>query len=441
MAADPITSSTVDELFDFGPTDDEDPFKDKKSRNARDNKTTLSPRPAKRKAGDIEEPGADLGLDEEVKITKKRKPIAKLDEARLLSAPGIPKLRTLARSGNISKKLRLKGKGHEFNDVAKLLNHYQLWLDNLYPRAKFADGLQLVEKVGHSKRMQVIRKEWIDEGKPGYVREKLRRKEEEKEKEIDDLYAGDTYASKDATATVQPVEEDDSLFVPDARGANKNSADEDALPEDDELDALLAEQDNTVSAPRQTSKIAEDLDSEGEDDLDALLAAQETRKVPPPVSSPKPITKSQRSPFDEEDDDEDMDDLDALLAEQDTRSKPITTQPTTNILPHTSPENKDNDLIPDDHDDDDLDAVLAEQEVRHESARPQSTGEALPQPPTSTHAPTSNAEPQVNGGHNDAAEDAFEAENYEQSRENEGGDGEADFEAGDMFSSSPVQGD
>jgi len=82
MAADPITSSTVDELFDFGSSDDEDPFKDKKSRNPRDNKTTLSPRPTKRKAEDAEEPGADLGLDEEVKITKKRKPIAKLDEAR-----------------------------------------------------------------------------------------------------------------------------------------------------------------------------------------------------------------------------------------------------------------------------------------------------------------------------------------------------------------------
>ncbi|KIV84561.1 hypothetical protein PV11_00334 [Exophiala sideris] len=441
MAADPITSSTVDELFDFGPTDDEDPFKDKKSRNARDNKTTLSPRPAKRKAGDIEEPGADLGLDEEVKITKKRKPIARLDEARLLSAPGIPKLRALARSANISKKLRLKGKGYEFNDVAKLLNYYQLWLDNLYPRAKFADGLQLVEKVGHSKRMQVMRKEWIDEGKPGYIREKLRQKEEEKEKEIDDLYAGDAHASKDATSTVQLNEEDDSLFVPDARGANKTSANEDALPEDDELDALLAEQDNTVRAPQQTSKPAQDLDSEGEDDLDALLAEQETRKAPPPVSSPKPVTKSQRSSFDEEDDDEDMDDLDALLAEQDIRSKSSTTQPTTDIPPDNSLANEDNDLIPDDDNDDDVDAVLAEQEVRHESARPQSSDEALPTPASSTHAPTSNAEPQVNGEHNDAAEDAFNAENHEKSRENEGGDGEADFEAGDMFSSSPVQGD
>ena len=42
---------------------------------------------------------------------------------------------------------------------------YQLWLDDLYPRAKFADGLAIIEKLGHSKRLQVKRKEWIDEGK------------------------------------------------------------------------------------------------------------------------------------------------------------------------------------------------------------------------------------------------------------------------------------
>lgn len=83
MAADPITQAAVDDVFNFDSTDDEDPFNDNKKplRAGRDDKPTLSPR-HKRKAGDNEETGADLGLDEEVKITKKRKPIAKLDEAR-----------------------------------------------------------------------------------------------------------------------------------------------------------------------------------------------------------------------------------------------------------------------------------------------------------------------------------------------------------------------
>ena len=49
--------------------------------------------------------------------------------------------------------------------MARLLNAYQLWLDDLYPRAKFADGLAIIEKVGHTKRMQTMRREWINEGK------------------------------------------------------------------------------------------------------------------------------------------------------------------------------------------------------------------------------------------------------------------------------------
>jgi replication fork protection complex subunit Csm3/Swi3 len=47
-----------------------------------------------------------------------------------------------------------------------MLNMYQLWLDDLYPRAKFADGLAIIEKLGHTKRIQAMRKQWIDEGKP-----------------------------------------------------------------------------------------------------------------------------------------------------------------------------------------------------------------------------------------------------------------------------------
>ena len=54
----------------------------------------------------------------------------------------------------------------QFSDAARLLNFYQLWLDDLFPRAKFADGLSIIEKLGHSKRLQTMRREWIDEEKP-----------------------------------------------------------------------------------------------------------------------------------------------------------------------------------------------------------------------------------------------------------------------------------
>ena len=102
-----------------------------------------------------------------------------LTSRRLLSPAGIPKLRRI-----VKERLKFKGRGYEvwcskavqrctltscdpqYSDVARLLNAYQLWLDDLYPRAKFADGLAIIEKLGHTKRMQTMRREWIQEGKP-----------------------------------------------------------------------------------------------------------------------------------------------------------------------------------------------------------------------------------------------------------------------------------
>ena len=92
MAADPITKNTVSDLLNYDVSDNDDPFKDiDKTFQLRDDKSTLSPRAAKRKAGhDME--NDILGLDEEVKITKKRKPIAKLDETRSVLPPISPGL-------------------------------------------------------------------------------------------------------------------------------------------------------------------------------------------------------------------------------------------------------------------------------------------------------------------------------------------------------------
>ncbi|KAH8690977.1 replication fork protection component Swi3-domain-containing protein [Talaromyces proteolyticus] len=145
--------SDVDDLFDYDVGLDE----------VLKNLPTVQNNDASNASKDIDLPdsGAVLGLDADLKVTKQRAPVAKLDAARLLSQNGIPKLRKNARS-----KLRLKGKGHEFSDLGRLLNFYQLWLDDLYPRAKFADGLAMIEKLGHTKRVQIMRKEWIDEDKP-----------------------------------------------------------------------------------------------------------------------------------------------------------------------------------------------------------------------------------------------------------------------------------
>ena len=335
MAVDPLTKSTVDDLFNYD-VDSDDPFGERTTKTKdRDDKPTLSPRHVKRRAGldDVDGFGLDLGLDQEVKI-KKRKPNPKLDETLLLSKPGIPKLRALAKDG-ISKNLRLKGKGHEFSDTAKLLNYFQLWLDDLYPRAKFADGLNMIEKVGHSKRMQVMRREWINESK-----------RKELYGDDDDMYGGQgndnptTTAAQNGTTTANGnghanTEEDpnsDDLFFPDANKKPETRTPDE--PEDDELDALLAEQDTIIQSKPRHKPLAED--SEGEDDLDALLAEAERPNV---RLRPDPDRGAvEEDPLEE-------DDLDALLAEREVGSHPRVTseQPARN-----------------DEDDDELDALMAE---------------------------------------------------------------------------------
>ncbi|TKX26345.1 chromosome segregation in meiosis protein 3 [Elsinoe australis] len=170
-------------------------------------------------------------LDEEIVITKKRQPIAKLDEQRILSAKGIPRLRT------ISKKMRFKGKGHEFSDMSRLLNMYQLWLDDLYPRAKFADGLAMIEKLGHKKRIQMMRKEWIDEAKP-------KPQELEREHDVEESTEGLQNTEQQAQQSVvneeqpQPQRIEPQSMEPKKTTATAQQQDE---PDMDELDALLAE--------------------------------------------------------------------------------------------------------------------------------------------------------------------------------------------------------
>jgi replication fork protection complex subunit Csm3/Swi3 len=63
------------------------------------------PEPWKNKKSDA---AGSLGVDEEIIITKQRQPAPKLDDQRLLSDPGIPRLRKISKD-----RLRFKGKGHE----------------------------------------------------------------------------------------------------------------------------------------------------------------------------------------------------------------------------------------------------------------------------------------------------------------------------------------
>ena len=202
---------------------------------------------------------------------------------RLLSATGIPKLRRISKE-----RLRFKGKGHEvftelpflhshahksqYGDIARMLNMYQLWLDDLYPRAKFADGLAIIEKLGHSKRIQYMRKEWIAEGKP---------KTGESDPEDNDVVTAETTGDHSAER-MEGVEVKNIAQENEPRASEKNDVPQQILdtsrgleddPDEDELDALLADSAAPGTSFASTAlrpKLAAPEEDNFEDDEDAM---------------------------------------------------------------------------------------------------------------------------------------------------------------------------
>lgn len=159
----------------------------------------------------------------------------------------------------------------------------------------------MIEKLGHTKRMQTIRKEWIREGKPRGTLEGLESSQQKAEGRGRSSGAAQNHSSTMApfekarspvhtnvvdeedhaayAAAPRPAKEDDkakctdtskdSLFIPDDE--EETLGDE---PPDDDLDALLAE-DETRSAkmvafsPRKappTSQMEDNFD----DDMEAM---------------------------------------------------------------------------------------------------------------------------------------------------------------------------
>ncbi|KAI9904456.1 hypothetical protein N3K66_000985 [Trichothecium roseum] len=206
------------------------------------------------------EPDSGLGIDKEVSVQKRaRVPNVKLDEAKLLGPNGIPNLRRRAAG------LKIKGKGHEFSDASRLLSFYQLWLDDLFPKARFLDALAMVEKLGHKKQIITARNDWISEGRPG------RKDEEENLESAPENPKTPARNGDDNNDDGVPDDEDIWGATPKASRAER-PRDE---PDDDDLAALMAEaesQDAPRGAHERPAAAAGPDDGPEDDDLDALMA-------------------------------------------------------------------------------------------------------------------------------------------------------------------------
>jgi replication fork protection complex subunit Csm3/Swi3 len=166
---------------------------------------------------------------------------------------------------------------------------YQLWLDDLYPRAKFADGLAIIEKLGHQKRLQTMRREWIDEGKPKHdnwddvptgPHDSTRQTETQSEQQASDE-AG--HPPSGSTARPMPSTRDNGdLFLTDdedgslPKPAETNGAGHPPEDEMDELDALMAEDQAGGAGPQAGATRAKDRvddrrpDDDFADDMEAM---------------------------------------------------------------------------------------------------------------------------------------------------------------------------
>ncbi|KAF2672755.1 Swi3-domain-containing protein [Microthyrium microscopicum] len=190
-----------------------------------------------------------VNIDEQVEIKKKKRaPIPKLDEIRLTSAAGIPTLQRISKS-----RIKFRGKGHEFSDVALLLGTYQLWLHELYPRAKFHDGLAIIEKLGHKKNVQRLRSDWINESKSSA------------NLGSDSNLSNAPSPDPGSRSSIVPPDPNTNLSIPTdksqapshGRAGSNGGEFSDAIPgapDEDELEALLAgEPDSFESAPARNS--------------------------------------------------------------------------------------------------------------------------------------------------------------------------------------------
>lgn len=137
-------------------------------------------------------------------------------------------------------------------------------MDDLYPKAKFKDGLTMVEKLGHTKRMQVSRRAWIDEPK-SY----RRREDEDVEMRLGDL-AGQAQTEDGA---IFPLLSETREHDPGQQHTDRADA-----PDEDELDALLEEESGAAVPPKAADNAPpkpqgpfQDDDEPDDDELDALL--------------------------------------------------------------------------------------------------------------------------------------------------------------------------
>lgn len=170
----------------------------------------------------------------------------------------------------------------QFSDASRLLSLYQLWLDDLFPKARFLDALAMVEKAGHKKALVSARDGWINEGRPKASHD-----------DDDELGIGAVNINDDDLydATPRGARRFVNMLQDDAPAAAPAAAND--MPDDDDLDALMAEAEsmdsrrlltamtNTAATTTTVAASANGPEEDDDDYLNALIAEAEEQDQQP----------------------------------------------------------------------------------------------------------------------------------------------------------------
>lgn len=89
---------------------------------------------------------------EDVVTQKPKRVLLKLDLEKLFSDRGLSAIPSHI------KPLKLRGKGHELDDITKICRAYEHWAHRLYPKMTFKDVLEKVEHLGLKNRRKCYNK-------------------------------------------------------------------------------------------------------------------------------------------------------------------------------------------------------------------------------------------------------------------------------------------
>ncbi|EJU05601.1 Swi3-domain-containing protein [Dacryopinax primogenitus] len=253
--------------------------------------------------------------DEEEDEEPKRRVIAKIDAERLLGEYGFPALIQQ------TKNFKPKGKGREKEDLDRIMTLYQLWAHRMFPKRRFIDTVERVEKVCRERRMLVALSVWRDELNP--IPKQNRDPISEADMVLSDNEGGDQIKSKPVTAGQTNDESDERHSL-----SNRRNNDDDS--DDEEIWAEILDRMKANNAAKSAAADAANGATQPSNELERLFDKDENAVLDDMLREEETLSAKKTEPIRRQTEQEEDEDAlwDEMVREQE-REELATAQPTT----------------------------------------------------------------------------------------------------------------